>query len=68
MSGESASFLSGQTGMVRERTLSCDLLVAGGGMAGVCCALAAARLGAEPRVATDKGVDAVARGKIQQLR
>ena len=30
---------------VTEHTLECDLLVAGGGIAGVCCALAAARLG-----------------------
>ncbi len=29
-----------------EQQLNCEVLVAGGGPAGVCCALAAARLGA----------------------
>lgn len=38
------------------QTLECDLLVAGGGMAGVCCALAAARLGARVILCQDRSV------------
>ena len=38
------------------RELSCDLLVAGGGIAGVCCALAAARLGARVILCQDRAV------------
>lgn len=36
--------------------LSCDLLVAGGGIAGVCCALSAARLGAKVVLCQDRPV------------
>ena len=39
---------------VTEQTLECDLLVAGGGIAGVCCALAAARLGARVILCQDR--------------
>jgi hypothetical protein len=42
--------------LVTEHHLSCDLLVAGGGMAGVCCALAAARLGAKVILCQDRPV------------
>jgi hypothetical protein len=41
---------------VTEQTLECDLLVAGGGIAGVCCALAAARLGARVILCQDRSV------------
>jgi hypothetical protein len=41
---------------VAEQRLSCDLLVAGGGMAGVCCAIAAARLGARVILCQDRAV------------
>ncbi len=39
-----------------EHRLECDLLVAGGGMTGVCCALAAARLGARVVLCQDRPV------------
>ncbi len=39
-----------------EHTLQCDLLVAGGGIAGVCCALAAARLGTRVILCQDRSV------------
>jgi len=38
------------------QTLECDILVAGGGIAGVCCALAAARLGARVILCQDRPV------------
>ncbi len=38
------------------RELECDLLVAGGGMAGVCCALSAARLGIRVILCQDRSV------------
>ena len=41
---------------VNEQTLECDILVAGGGIAGVCCALAAARLGARVILCQDRSV------------
>jgi hypothetical protein len=41
---------------VTEHKLSCDLLVAGGGMAGVCCAVSAARLGARVILVQDRPV------------
>jgi len=41
---------------VTEQTLECDLLVAGGGIAGVCCALAAARLGVRVILCQDRSV------------
>ena len=41
---------------VTEHQLACDLLVAGGGMAGVCCALAAARLGSRVILVQDRPV------------
>jgi hypothetical protein len=41
---------------ITEHHLDCDLLVAGGGMAGVCCALAAARLGARVILVQDRPV------------
>lgn len=41
---------------VTTHTLDADLLVAGGGIAGVCCALAAARLGARVVLCQDRGV------------
>lgn len=39
-----------------EQTLECDILVAGGGIAGVCCALAAARCGACVILCQDRSV------------
>src|SRR5687768_11145694 len=42
--------------VVAEHHLSCDLLVAGGGMAGVCCAVAAARLGSRVILCQDRPV------------
>lgn len=39
-----------------EESLDADLLVAGGGIAGVCCALAAARLGARVILCQDRSV------------
>src|SRR3954471_5645384 len=39
-----------------EQTYECDILVAGGGIAGVCCALAAARLGARVLLCQDRPV------------
>ena len=42
--------------IVTEHSLACDLLVAGGGMAGVCCALAAARLGTQVILVQDRAV------------
>ncbi len=42
--------------MVQERELNCDVLVAGGGMAGVACALAAARCGAKVILCQDRPV------------
>lgn len=39
---------------VTTQTLECDLLVAGGGITGVCCALAAARLGARVILCQDR--------------
>lgn len=42
--------------VVTERRLSCELLVAGGGMAGVCCAVTAARLGAKVILCQDRPV------------
>lgn len=42
--------------MSAPQELSCDLLVAGGGLAGVCCALAAARLGARVILCQDRAV------------
>ena len=39
-----------------EESLECDLLVAGGGIAGVCCALAAARLGTRVILCQDRSV------------
>ena len=41
---------------IAEHRLSCDLLVAGGGMTGVCCALAAARLGTKVIFCQDRSV------------
>jgi hypothetical protein len=41
---------------ITEHRLDCDLFVAGGGMAGVCCALAAARLGARVILCQDRPV------------
>ena len=41
---------------ITEKRLTCDLLVAGGGMAGVCCALAAARLGTKVILVQDRAV------------
>ena len=41
---------------ITEHRLDGDLLVAGGGMAGVCCALAAARLGARVILVQDRPV------------
>lgn len=38
------------------QTLECDLLVAGGGIAGVCCAVAASRLGAKVVLCQDRPV------------
>ena len=42
--------------LVEERRIGCDVLVAGGGMAGVCCALAAARCGAQVVLCQDRPV------------
>ena len=42
--------------MSEPKELSCDLLVAGGGIAGVCCALAAARLGVRVILCQDRSV------------
>jgi hypothetical protein len=42
--------------LVTEKKLACDLLVAGGGMSGVCCALAAARLGTKVILVQDRAV------------
>ncbi len=42
--------------VLTEKRLSCDFLVAGGGMAGVCCALAAARLGTKVMLVQDRAV------------
>jgi hypothetical protein len=39
-----------------EQRLECELLVAGGGIAGVCCALAAARLGTDVVLCQDRSV------------
>lgn len=44
------------TKILTEHQLECDLLVAGGGMAGVCCALAAARLGVRVILVQDRSV------------
>src|SRR6186997_3120859 len=41
---------------VTDHHLECDILVAGGGVAGVCCALAAARLGASVILCHDRPV------------
>lgn len=41
---------------VTTHTIDTDLLVAGGGIAGVCCALAAARLGARVMLCQDRSV------------
>lgn len=42
--------------VVTEHRLACDLLVAGGGMSGVCCAVAAARLGLRVILCQDRPV------------
>lgn len=42
--------------LVTEHTLECDVFIAGGGIAGVCCALAAARLGATVILCQDRPV------------
>ena len=42
--------------IVQEHSLSCDLLVAGGGLAGVCCAVSAARLGTRVVLIQDRPV------------
>jgi len=42
--------------IITEHALVCDLLVAGGGMSGVCCALAAARLGTNVILVQDRAV------------
>jgi hypothetical protein len=42
--------------LTTEKRLACDLLVAGGGMSGVCCALAAARLGTKVILVQDRAV------------
>ncbi len=42
--------------MAMRRDLSCDVLVAGGGIAGVCCAIAAARGGARVILCQDRPV------------
>jgi hypothetical protein len=42
--------------VVTEQRLACDLLVAGGGLSGVCCALAAARLGTKVILVQDRAV------------
>lgn len=42
--------------VVTDHELKCDILVAGGGIAGVCCALAAARFGAKVILCQDRSV------------
>ncbi len=42
--------------VVTEKSLQCELLVAGGGLSGVCCALAAARLGTKVILVQDRPV------------
>jgi len=42
--------------VVTEKSLHCELLVAGGGLSGVCCALAAARLGTKVILVQDRPV------------
>ena len=42
--------------IITEHSLACDLLVVGGGMSGVCCALAAARLGTQVILVQDRAV------------
>ena len=42
--------------IITEKRITGDLLVAGGGMAGVCCALAAARLGTKVILVQDRAV------------
>ncbi len=42
--------------IITEKRIAGDLLVAGGGMAGVCCALAAARLGTKVILVQDRAV------------
>jgi hypothetical protein len=42
--------------VITEHRLKCDLMVAGGGMSGVCCALAAARLGLRVILCQDRPV------------
>ncbi|MDF1746104.1 MAG: FAD-dependent oxidoreductase [Gimesia sp.] len=42
--------------MLEDHALNCEILVAGGGMAGCCCAIAAARLGASVVLCQDRAV------------
>ena len=42
--------------LIDEHFLSCDILIAGGGMSGVCCAIAAARSGAKVILCQDRSV------------
>ncbi len=42
--------------MLEDHALNCEILVAGGGMAGCCCAIAAARLGASVILCQDRAV------------
>ncbi|QDT98679.1 FAD-dependent oxidoreductase [Gimesia aquarii] len=42
--------------LLQEHTLNCEILVAGGGMAGCCCAIAAARCGAKVILCQDRSV------------
>ena len=42
--------------LIEHHSLSSDILVAGGGMAGVCCAIAAARCGADVILCQDRSV------------
>jgi hypothetical protein len=42
--------------IITEHSLACDLLVVGGGMSGVCCALAAARLGTQVILVQDRAM------------
>lgn len=42
--------------LIDEHSLSCDILVAGGGVSGVCCAIAAARCGAKVILCQDRSV------------